>query len=440
MLVLSNGQTITVSSERARYHATRLSVHIDRHTPHSELYALVDVLVRQAKHHSALVYSGYTLADLPRLDLLTDTDRQNLAQWMSLSHIRYEIEGVRRRLIHDELPTTVISHSYPDGLYSRLTQIVRAMPVTSMPAQQWRQTLVNMQQQGISQDELTWSGILSWLDKTGRDHSPLISSQSILDKIDFFQIRMRLTNELLTNNDGIKSGFRNKYRHISLHGGEDYREWLLSLPDYRESYFGPHFTERNVLLHIRTKTRYDTSARKLLFIEEIQSDWHQVTYKNHSTLSKVHVPPAPFRKTWVSLGIKLMLLHAAKEAYAGIAWADGSIQVNRYRIGYCPVQRIYDEIIPRSMRKLARPWQGGVARTEIESKVPWFRLERARQQRNTAFKHAFIRSPHYSRSEVLAILKAYHRTELLSVPVFILPEKMVESIGHTGLPLFGEKG
>ena len=37
----------------------------------------------------------------------------------------------------------------------------------------------------------------------------------------------------------------------------------------------PHFEEPNILAHIRFNTRYDENGNKVLFIEEIQSDWHQ---------------------------------------------------------------------------------------------------------------------------------------------------------------------
>ena len=49
----------------------------------------------------------------------------------------------------------------------------------------------------------------------------------------------------------------------------------------KEAFVSPGFTEShhgdipNVLAHIRTKDRIDHKGRKILFIEEIQSDWHQ---------------------------------------------------------------------------------------------------------------------------------------------------------------------
>ena len=104
-------------------------------------------------------------------------------------------------------------------------------------------------------------------------------------------------------------------------------EWLVSLPDYQQSHFCSHFTERNILLHIRTKTRFDINGRKLLFIEEIQSDWHQCTVKKTHFHSSVYIPSAPFSKDLVGLGLKLMLMHVVKEGFDGLSW--GMVRFNK---------------------------------------------------------------------------------------------------------------
>ncbi|CAO0822431.1 hypothetical protein DFAR_3060004 [Desulfarculales bacterium] len=44
-------------------------------------------------------------------------------------------------------------------------------------------------------------------------------------------------------------------------------------------YASSHWSEPNVLAHIRFTTRIDAQGRKTLFIEEIQSDWHQEARK-----------------------------------------------------------------------------------------------------------------------------------------------------------------
>jgi hypothetical protein len=56
-------------------------------------------------------------------------------------------------------------------------------------------------------------------------------------------------------------------------GGEDYRELLLTLPNVA----GPstHWSEPNVVAHLRFKSRQSTDGKRVMFIEEVQSDWHQ---------------------------------------------------------------------------------------------------------------------------------------------------------------------
>lgn len=51
-----------------------------------------------------------------------------------------------------------------------------------------------------------------------------------------------------------------------------------SLKDFRkkaESYKSPHFDEPNILAHLRVNDRVDADGKKMLLIEELQSDWHQ---------------------------------------------------------------------------------------------------------------------------------------------------------------------
>lgn len=443
MPVLSTGQAIGISSERARYHATRLNVRVSRDMPHHELYPLIDIVLADASDgavglRSGHAFSGYTLADKDWFDSLADSDLRRVLEWLDKPHVRYEIEGARRRLIYDDLPAAVISHSYPEKLYSLLRAHVLVMPVKSMPARQWQQTLYRLQQQGIAKEELHWSGVMARLERAAEaGRGVKISRQDILDSIDYAGIRPRLTNELVTGKSG--PACRARYRPISLFGGEDYREWLVSLPDYRYSFFGPHFTERNILLHIRTKTRFDINGRKLLFIEELQSDWHQATSKNACTRSRQSAPPAPFRKGWVGLGLKLMLLHAVEERFDGLAWTDGDIQASRYRAAIPPVQRIYNKSIGGSLLKLSKDWHGRISGTEFESKSPWFRIEAIKRKKPLAGKHPFVTLPDYPGQTVLSILEDCCKTELLQAPVFILPDGMAEYVRHSGLPLFGEK-
>lgn len=207
-----------------------------------------------------------------------------------------------------------------------------------------------------------------------------------------------------------------KFQSYQLPGGENYRELLLTLPmesnsyelrirktnqtkiypdadtarkalfslpyeqridaqimpmRIREQFKSSHFDELNILAHVRMNDRTDADGKKVLFIEEVQSDWHQkgrkegysnkqfvVTYKtdggietkefskredaekflptvNASTagireIDNGSVPNAPFKKTWQELAMKRMLRYAAENGYDRIAWTTGEQQAERY--------------------------------------------------------------------------------------------------------------
>lgn len=105
-----------------------------------------------------------------------------------------------------------------------------------------------------------------------------------------------------------------KFEQHTLPGGEQYRELLITLPPAKEvgekipdgagglvaptvaptwqradraqgDFKGGHFDEPNVLAHLRFNDRTDVDGKKVLFIEEIQSDWLQLHRKMRENLS-----------------------------------------------------------------------------------------------------------------------------------------------------------
>ena len=58
-------------------------------------------------------------------------------------------------------------------------------------------------------------------------------------------------------------------------GGEDYKELLLTLPRDQARFYGNHFHSENIVAHVRFNTRTDADGNKVLFLEELQSDWAQ---------------------------------------------------------------------------------------------------------------------------------------------------------------------
>ena len=207
-----------------------------------------------------------------------------------------------------------------------------------------------------------------------------------------------------------------KFADYQLPGGENYREMLITLPSesgsqakdaflkfqqkMQDKYLTPqwiqkitpeedaergilakafaqedfndkdfkssHFDQPNILAHVRMNDRVDADGNKVLFVEEIQSDWHQAgrkkgyaykaekvgdqwgvyrqdgSFAEHSSKDEAesaakklneyggNVPDAPFKKTWSLLAMKRMIQKASEEGYDKIAWTTGEQQAERY--------------------------------------------------------------------------------------------------------------
>ena len=200
----------------------------------------------------------------------------------------------------------------------------------------------------------------------------------------------------ITKDDGEEIGTPGtKFSQYVEPGGENYRELLLTLPSKtnelrlqelmqkkREGtntkeddaefelldkkagidYVGGHFDEPNILAHIRFNERTDADGNKVLFIEEIQSDWHQEGRKKgyrgdisdedainwvkkygdvkdleRLSLSQIKkeikssgVPDAPFKKTWHELAMKRAIRWATENGFDKVAWTTGEMQAERY--------------------------------------------------------------------------------------------------------------
>jgi len=142
-----------------------------------------------------------------------------------------------------------------------------------------------------------------------------------------------------------------------------------------------HFGEKNILAHTRLNDRTDSDGKKVLFIEEVQSDWHQTGrksgYRDEEALAKAKksyndffesmeskygiselwfkkatpeerkinnklfddiqnlknkslVPDAPFKKTWHEFVFKRIIRMAAEQGYDKIGWTTGEQQADRY--------------------------------------------------------------------------------------------------------------
>lgn len=253
---------------------------------------------------------------------------------------------------------------------------------------------------------------------------------------------IRAANQHAKDN-GILGGYRfnDQYGHLTLYGGDDYREWKLSLPGYQRSFFGPHYLDHNVLIHIRTTTRQDINGNKLLFIEEIQSDWHQqgkqYGYDNNPWGT---IANAPFKKEWLLLAVKLMLIRASQNGYDAIAWPAGVIQEHRYGKPLTTIRRRYDRDIPRALNRLLRPLNTAVSNSQIETCEPWLNLIREDNKwRIEDYKGKFRTRPKYEhREQALDVIYCHSRKVNMDVSALFLNAALRKEITQNGLPLFGE--
>lgn len=271
-----------------------------------------------------------------------------------------------------------------------------------------------------------------WLGEELGDDGELVRAPDdvakLANELDILQRQMRDSNEEANNNV-------TKYSKYTTPGGTNYREMLLTLPvapkkfevfnyksgervagfdtiaearadaerrgepfDYNhrdtdnpDQYHSSHWDEPNILSHVRFDERTDAEGKRVLYIEEIQSDWHQqgrkrgykgdrnpidttgwtakeesgdpasgpiwavrdandiwiigaprTTYPTQDAAIAraaeirldrsrgARVPDAPFKTTWPELAFKRMLRWAAENNFDRIAWTTGEMQADRY--------------------------------------------------------------------------------------------------------------
>lgn len=237
------------------------------------------------------------------------------------------------------------------------------------------------------------------------------------------------------------------WRNWVLAGGTDYREWLLVMPDFVPAYESPHFKTPNVLCHVRTTRRVTTEGKRILFVEEVQSDWHQIGrvegYRDSIHEDDVLPPEAPFAKTWHELAMKTMLYIAAREGCDGLAWTRGIMQGTRFPEAMPGIAAFYDDVLTRFMSKVARAWGGEVERAHIAAPRGQYHLRRElsrwwvyRPNAKAALSPGFVEeeSAWAWLREQPGIACAEH-----SVPVVWLDCDTAQDIVTSGVPLYGHR-
>ena len=200
-------------------------------------------------------------------------------------------------------------------------------------------------------DEVVWDDLLGhqrgWMAFTHRG-LPIVSRDNPLGLCRTYDQACALADNH-AKNVLPKLTTKGRWSHLRLTGGEQYREWLVTLPNFSQSYFSDHFSHRNVLLHVRCDIREDTNGDRVLVLQEVQSDWAQQARRalksgNNSSQS---IPVPPWLQEWPALALKLMLLHAVQQEVSALVWTHGNVQVERYEgLGEAGLLELYDRTLP----------------------------------------------------------------------------------------------
>lgn len=148
--------------------------------------------------------------------------------------------------------------SIVDGFFSPIEKRILEFKQPKASVQKWKDIV------GIKSDEAVFSGMSEWL------NSKNPSEQLTREEVAQFINDNRIKSEIVKNFEG---SAKYKDEEYVLPGGDKYREILFTLPNLSTKFESVHFRDKNIAVHLRANDRKDVNSNKVLFLEEIQSDW-----------------------------------------------------------------------------------------------------------------------------------------------------------------------
>ena len=292
---------------------------------------------------------------------------------------------------------------------SKLQETIGAKMPNAMPSTALAQQVRGWRLPGegpATQEQIDWSGLPEWLAEKG-------------GKVTKDEVQKYLKETDLRFEEVVK-GRNTKFSQYQLPGGENYRELLITITeDVRDKslrgkskaqiaairmnrgatggyhdlgYVSPHYDEPNILAHVRFNDRTGPNGEKVLFIEELQSDWHQAGrkkgYKGKREQELIRkgqigeqteaeaeelallfdvVPDAPWKKTWPLKAFQRMVRYAAENGYDSISWTPGEVQAERYDLSK-HIDRL-DYIKNHDGTYTLNTWKGSRPIEELNSKL-----------------------------------------------------------------------
>lgn len=317
---------------------------------------------------------------------------------------------------------------------SRLKEVIDTKLPNSASPEQIMATVKNSP--GVKQEEIDATGLQNFLN--GYDGAP-VPKADVVAHIEDNQVRVEEVVKAAPTIANRAAGFdlNPQYPEYTLPGPKsNYRELLLTLPPQKDTtgmvrssevgglnYSSPHFAEANILAHVRFTERTDINQQPLLFLEELQSDWHQTGRKEgyaipgqtldtsnwKATVSQsglggqneyivrdgtgnniAHVvagseieaigmakrvrqpvPDAPFKTSWPELALKRMFRWAVDNGFERLAWTNGRAISDVVAPGSKDAlqgnQEFYDKIVPSIAKKWTKKFGGEFGQTKIST-------------------------------------------------------------------------
>ena len=270
------------------------------------------------------------------------------------------------------------------GFYSQVEKSLLDIPQQKGTGEQF---LAQLQKSpGVRPEEIQYTGLDRFLASR-----PSVTKAEVQDYLDANRVQVQEVTLQAPTDPSMSishevAGLNPKFEKYTIPGGENYREVLLTLPESGDVYRSSHFDQPNILAHMRVNDR-TVDGKRTMFIEEVQSDWHQagrkqgyqdqnirsvseidreldsvvnelrsmpdvgyvpteqdwarhpeitarheqlVAERSLASQSKTGVPDAPFKSTWDELTLKRAIKMASDEGYEQIAFTTGRTQADRY--------------------------------------------------------------------------------------------------------------
>ena len=319
--------------------------------------------------------------------------------------------------------------NYAPTFYSQLGKVTDAIKQEKIGVKDYLNYIKDTKR-GVKNEEIKWSGIEDFLEgkksvtkaelqefiagnqlqieETVLDGGDAVTiKQSAYEPNDFVIMRGSAVYDTLAWNESDKvwvsdtygyyfeseTNIRNYYGvgkggtrwgDYKLDGGENYREITFKMPnsDYTNKAMQTHWGEnaKGILVHARIQD-FDVDGKKMLFIEELQSDWHNEGHKigyapknqdsriaeakrlfdranlhtigideflalqddlgqilfelelegiDASVILRDTVPDAPFHDNYHEYALKRIIRMAAEQGYDSIGWTPSEIQMERW--------------------------------------------------------------------------------------------------------------